>query len=95
MPAILPAMCMILQFDGVLENATQDTMYTTAAHEVVDSLLAGYSGCVLAYGQLCCTLCKMGVPDVLGGSCITGQWMAICTFNSFATKANFGPPLDR
>mmetsp|Transcript_11616 Transcript_11616/g.31666 ORF Transcript_11616/g.31666 Transcript_11616/m.31666 type:complete len:760 (+) Transcript_11616:247-2526(+) len=39
------------KFDGVLENATQDTMYTTAAHEVVDSLLAGYSGCVLAYGQ--------------------------------------------
>lgn len=41
------------QFNGVLQNTTQEQMYITAAHEVVESCLAGYSGCILAYGQVC------------------------------------------
>lgn len=45
-----------VQFDGVLENVSQENMYNTAASEVVDSLLAGYNGTVFAYGQVCCTL---------------------------------------
>jgi hypothetical protein len=42
----------IAQYDGVMENANQESVYTTAASEVVDSVLAGFSGCVFAYGQV-------------------------------------------
>ena len=41
----------VLQFDGILEGAGQDTVYTTCAQEVAESLLAGYNGTVFCYGQ--------------------------------------------
>ncbi|KAG2434981.1 hypothetical protein HYH02_011980 [Chlamydomonas schloesseri] len=39
------------KFDGVLENVSQEAAYTSLAHEVVDSLMAGYNGTIFAYGQ--------------------------------------------
>lgn len=39
------------KYDGVLENVSQESCYTAVAHEVVDSLLAGYNGTIFAYGQ--------------------------------------------
>ena len=43
----------LLQFDGILEGAGQETVYATCAHEVAESLLAGYNGTVFCYGQVC------------------------------------------
>lgn len=40
------------QFDGILENVSQDMVYTTTTHEVVDSLLSGMNGTVFCYGQV-------------------------------------------
>lgn len=40
------------KFDGVLENESQERVYTSTTHEVVDSLLAGYNGTVFCYGQV-------------------------------------------
>ncbi|GMH37608.1 hypothetical protein BSKO_05481 [Bryopsis sp. KO-2023] len=39
------------KFDGILENVSQEGFYTTCAHEVVDSVLAGYNGTIFCYGQ--------------------------------------------
>ncbi|KAJ9506575.1 hypothetical protein QJQ45_018998 [Haematococcus lacustris] len=39
------------KFDSVLENVTQEALYSSVASEVVDSVLAGFSGCIFAYGQ--------------------------------------------
>ena len=39
------------KMDGVLENASQESTYSTTTHEVVDSLLAGINGTVFCYGQ--------------------------------------------
>ncbi len=36
----------------MLENVSQETLYNTAAAEVVDTVLSGFSGCVFAYGQV-------------------------------------------
>lgn len=44
---------MLLQFDGVLENVSQDVVYNNCVHEAVDSSLAGYNSTVFAYGQVC------------------------------------------
>jgi hypothetical protein len=41
-----------LQFDGVLENVSQDVVYNSCVHEAVDSSLAGYNATVFAYGQV-------------------------------------------
>lgn len=41
-----------MQFDGVLENVSQESVYTSCTHEVVDGLLAGYNGTVFCYGQV-------------------------------------------
>lgn len=49
----LLALCCLLQFDGVLENVSQDVVYNTCVHEAVDSSLAGYNSTVFAYGQVC------------------------------------------
>jgi hypothetical protein len=35
----------------VLENVSQESLYNTAASDVVESLLSGFSGTVFAYGQ--------------------------------------------
>jgi hypothetical protein len=40
------------QYDGVLENVSQDTVYTCCGHEVVEGVLAGYSGTLMCYGQV-------------------------------------------
>jgi hypothetical protein len=45
-------LCLLLQFDGVLENVSQDTVYNTCAHDAVDSVLAGVNACVFCYGQV-------------------------------------------
>lgn len=42
----------MLQFDGILEGAGQDSVYATCAHEVAESLLAGYNGTIFCYGQV-------------------------------------------
>ena len=39
------------KFDSVLDNASQDTMYEVAAEEITASVLDGYNGTVMAYGQ--------------------------------------------
>jgi hypothetical protein len=41
-----------LQFDGVLENVSQDTVYSACAHDAVNSVLAGVNACVFCYGQV-------------------------------------------
>ena len=43
----------ILQFDGILENSSQESVYTQTTHEVVDNVLAGINGTVFCYGQVC------------------------------------------
>lgn len=48
------------KFDGVLEGASQDTVYSTCAQEVVDSVLSGYNGTVFCYGQV--QLAHFAVP---------------------------------
>ena len=40
------------QLDGVLENESQESVYTSTTHEVVDSVLAGINGTVFCYGQV-------------------------------------------
>ncbi|KAG2485910.1 hypothetical protein HYH03_015354 [Edaphochlamys debaryana] len=39
------------KFDGVLDNVSQEGAFSSVAHEVVDSLMAGYNGTVFCYGQ--------------------------------------------
>ena len=39
------------RFDSVLNNASQETMYEVAAEEITSSVLNGYNGTVMAYGQ--------------------------------------------
>lgn len=41
-----------LQYDGVLENVSQETVYTCCGHEVVEGVLAGYNGTLMCYGQV-------------------------------------------
>ena len=40
------------QFDGVLENTSQEVTYTAAAHETVEGVLQGISGTLFCYGQV-------------------------------------------
>lgn len=42
---------LIFKYDNVLENVSQDTVYTSCAHEVVDSVLSGYNCTIFCYGQ--------------------------------------------
>lgn len=46
---LTPVVC--LQYDGVLENVSQDSVYSTCVHDAVDSVLAGYNATVFCYGQ--------------------------------------------
>lgn len=39
------------QFDKVLQNASQEVMFDICAKNLIGSLLEGYSGTILAYGQ--------------------------------------------
>lgn len=39
------------KFDGILHNASQDAVYDKAAREIVSSVVEGYNGSILAYGQ--------------------------------------------
>jgi len=39
------------KFDSVLNNASQETMYEVAAEEITSSVLDGYNGTIMAYGQ--------------------------------------------
>ncbi|MEW5314042.1 MAG: hypothetical protein WDW38_005568 [Sanguina aurantia] len=39
------------KYDSVLDNVSQEATYTAAAHEVVESMLAGYNGTIFCYGQ--------------------------------------------
>lgn len=41
-----------LQYDSVLDNVSQEATYTATAHEVVESMLAGYNGTIFCYGQV-------------------------------------------
>jgi hypothetical protein len=40
------------QFDGVLENASQEAVYSAAASDAADAVLAGFNATVFAYGQV-------------------------------------------
>jgi hypothetical protein len=57
-PAESPHVCAAIasprhtQFDGVLDNVSQDVVYETCVQEAVDSSLAGYNSTVFAYGQV-------------------------------------------
>lgn len=52
----LPVSCICaLQFNGVLENVSQETVYSSCAHDAVDSVLSGFNACVFCYGQVSCT----------------------------------------
>eukprot|EP00736_Rhodelphis_marinus_P013962 Rmarinus@m.10756 len=39
------------RYDGILHNASQDQVYESVAFDIVDSVLKGYNGTMLAYGQ--------------------------------------------
>ena len=39
------------KYDGVLHNATQEEVYETGCRALVDSVIQGYNGTALAYGQ--------------------------------------------
>ena len=39
------------KYDGILPKASQETVYSTCAQEVVDHVLRGYNGTIFAYGQ--------------------------------------------
>jgi len=39
------------EFDNILQNASQETVFTQVGAEVCESVLAGYNGTVFAYGQ--------------------------------------------
>jgi len=39
------------KYDQILQNASQETIYNTCAHEVVDSVIEGLNGTIMAYGQ--------------------------------------------
>jgi kinesin family protein 6/9 len=39
------------RFDSVLDNASQETMYEVCGEEITKSVLDGYNGTVMAYGQ--------------------------------------------
>jgi hypothetical protein len=41
-----------LQYDGYLENATQESIYNDCAADVVDNVLTGYNGTIFCYGQV-------------------------------------------
>lgn len=40
------------QFDGVLENASQDAVYAAAAADAVDAALGGVNATLFCYGQV-------------------------------------------
>lgn len=67
-PLLLLCAAVLLQFDGVLENISQDVVYNNCVHEAVDSSLAGYNSTVFAYGQVC--------AEPAGRKCRT-QWVAV------------------
>ena len=39
------------RFDNVLNNASQETMYEVVAEDITKSVLEGYNGTIMAYGQ--------------------------------------------
>lgn len=39
------------QFDELLAEATQETVYEVAAKDIVESVMQGYNGTIMAYGQ--------------------------------------------
>eukprot|EP01050_Picozoa_sp_SAG11_P023588 SAG11_NODE_4780_length_1768_cov_1.588376_1_plen_447_part_10 len=39
------------RFDSVLDNASQETMYEVCAEDITQSVLDGYNGTIMAYGQ--------------------------------------------
>jgi hypothetical protein len=41
-----------LQFDGVLENASQEAVYEACGQDVVEGVLGGYNGTIMCYGQV-------------------------------------------
>lgn len=80
------------QFDGILENVSQDMVYTTTTHEVVDSLLSGMNGTVFCYGQVRhgqhCTACwylpKHSTPAL--ASCCSSSCPSLCRVQTGAGK---------
>lgn len=41
----------VVQYDGVLKNVSQESVYNTCVHDAVDSVLSGYNATVFCYGQ--------------------------------------------
>lgn len=39
------------QFNKVLHNVSQEVVYQSCGREIVDNVMAGYNGTILAYGQ--------------------------------------------
>jgi hypothetical protein len=44
--------CAHEQFDGVLEGASQDSVYAAAAQDAVDAVLGGFNATIFCYGQV-------------------------------------------
>ena len=42
---------LLFKYDGILPKASQETVYSTCAQDVVEHVLRGYNGTVFAYGQ--------------------------------------------
>lgn len=42
---------LLFKYDGILPKASQETVYSTCAQDVVDHVLRGYNGTIFAYGQ--------------------------------------------
>jgi hypothetical protein len=42
---------MTFKYDTILQNTSQDGVFTQCAAEVVDNVLNGYNGTIFAYGQ--------------------------------------------
>ena len=40
------------QYDGVLNNVSQEAIYSTCAQAAVDNVLAGYNATIFCYGQV-------------------------------------------
>ena len=39
------------KFPNILHNATQDDVYDLSANEIVQSVVKGYNGTIMCYGQ--------------------------------------------
>lgn len=54
-----------MQYDGCLDNASQETVYNDTVGDVVDNILTGYNGTVFCYGQVTPPVASRALPGRL------------------------------